>query len=62
RIEDNPSGFHLAFVVADLEKVYKAALEAGATSINSPEPQPWGGHVARIRDLNGVLVAIGSKE
>lgn len=59
RLEDKPSGFHLAFSVSDIDKVYAAAVEAGATSINAPEPQSWGGRVARIRDLNGVLVAVG---
>lgn len=59
RAAENPCGFHLAFTVNNVDNVHAAAVEAGATSINAPESQPWGGRVARIRDLNGVLVAIG---
>lgn len=55
-----PAGFHLALQVADLDTVYERALKAGAVSIHPPQPQPWGAPVARVRDLNGVLVAIGA--
>lgn len=55
-----PVGFHLALQVSELDMTYQRALTAGAVSINPPQPQSWGASVARIRDLNGVLVAIGT--
>lgn len=54
-----PPGFHIAISVPDLHTTYQRALESGAVSINPPEAQPWGTYVARIRDMNGILVAIG---
>ncbi|MEM8530788.1 MAG: alpha/beta hydrolase fold domain-containing protein [Chloroflexota bacterium] len=54
-----PPGFHIAISVPNLQTTYQKALESGAVNINPPEAQPWGGRVARIRDVNGVLVAIG---
>lgn len=56
-----PAGFHLALQVSDLNATYEKALAMGAVSINPPQAQTWGADVARIRDLNGVLVAIGSR-
>ncbi|MEO1644385.1 MAG: alpha/beta hydrolase fold domain-containing protein, partial [Chloroflexota bacterium] len=55
-----PAGFHLALQVSDLNTTYEKALTMEAVSINPPQAQSWGADVARIRDLNGVLVAIGS--
>ncbi|MEM7738941.1 MAG: alpha/beta hydrolase fold domain-containing protein [Deinococcota bacterium] len=54
-----PGGFHLTFEVKDLDSVYKSALDNGAVNISEPQAQPWGARVARLRDPNGVLLAIG---
>lgn len=54
-----PSGMHIAISVPYLQTMYQKALEPGAVSINPPEAQPWRKRVARIRNINGVLVAIG---
>lgn len=62
RKSDLPAGFHLAIQVSNLAECYQSALEEGAVQINPPEPQPWGPSVARIRDLNGILVAIGERQ
>ncbi|MEN0066758.1 MAG: alpha/beta hydrolase fold domain-containing protein [Myxococcota bacterium] len=59
RVEAMAAGFHLSIVVADANAVYGRALDAGAHSIHEPQPQPFGPVVARIRDCNGILVAIG---
>lgn len=61
RTDNAPSGFHLALTVSDVDSVFAKSTETGATIVNPPEPQPWGGRVARIRDLNGILVAIGGE-
>lgn len=61
RPEEVPAGFHLTLEVNDLPSVYAEVLAAGAISINAPEPQPWGGFVARVRDPNGILIALGGE-
>ncbi len=51
--------FQLVFVHDDVESVWKAALEAGATAVHEPAPQPcWNTLVAWFRDPNGILVSI----
>jgi PhnB protein len=46
----------LSFYVADgkaVDATYKRALEAGATSVNEPQTQPWGYRAASIKDPGG---------
>lgn len=45
---------------ADVQKVYKAALDAKATSVIAPKKQPWGQLVSYVRDLDGHLIEICS--
>ena len=37
----------------DVDAVYKRALQAGATSITEPEDQPYGDHMAGVKDAFG---------
>jgi predicted enzyme related to lactoylglutathione lyase len=67
-----PHGFHphnpkepptltqLSFITPDVASAYMRALSAGAQSIDGPKAQPWGKMVARVRDLNGVLISLVS--
>ncbi len=56
--DEPPGAFQVSFVTDDVERAYKAALDAGATSVAEPAAQPWGQTVARLRDPHGVLVSI----
>ncbi|WP_244142078.1 glyoxalase/bleomycin resistance/dioxygenase family protein [aff. Roholtiella sp. LEGE 12411] len=51
----NPLGFSHGSVNA-----YIRAIGAGAKGLDAPKKQPWGQTVARICDLNGVLVSLVS--
>jgi uncharacterized glyoxalase superfamily protein PhnB len=49
-----PSAY--SYYVADAKTVdatYRRAIEAGATSINEPQDQPWGYRAATVRDAGG---------
>jgi PhnB protein len=39
--------------VEDVDATYKRALEAGATSLNSPTDRPWQGRSAGVKDSFG---------
>lgn len=56
----NPAGFEIAFTSDDVEKDFAGAISAGATVIKKPIVKPWGQTVGYERDLNGVIVEIGS--
>ena len=46
-----PTGLHL--YVPDVDRVYQAALEAGADSLRGPDDQPYGDRDASVKDLAG---------
>jgi lactoylglutathione lyase len=52
-----PFGFELDFVVADVDAVFRRAIEAGAAPVSEPQDKPWG-RAAMFRDPDGVLVHI----
>ena len=56
-----PPGVQLSLVVDDVEERFRRAIEAGAAPVASPEPKPWGQVTAFVRDLDGVLVELGSE-
>ena len=60
RSRDSAAGFELAFVTADPDRAYAAAVRAGAVGVKPAEGKPWGQRVAYVRDLNGCLVELGS--
>jgi uncharacterized glyoxalase superfamily protein PhnB len=55
-----PAAFQLSFVTTEVVATYESALAAGATSVSPPAQQPWGQTIARVRDLNGILVSIAT--
>ena len=60
KLEDEPAGIEIAFISEDVPSSFKKAIENGATAVLEPKTKPWGQTVAYVRDLNGVLVEIGS--
>ncbi|MDZ8185868.1 MAG: VOC family protein [Nostoc sp. ChiSLP02] len=67
-----PGGFHpneatqpptliqISFMTPDVGGAYVKAIGAGAKPLDPPKTQPWGQTIARVRDLNGVLVSLVS--
>ncbi|BAY75937.1 glyoxalase/bleomycin resistance protein/dioxygenase [Nostoc linckia NIES-25] len=67
-----PGGFHpneatkppaliqISFITPDVGGAYMKAIGAGAKPLDPPKTQPWGQTIARVRDLNGVLVSLAS--
>jgi lactoylglutathione lyase len=58
RRENEAAGMNLSVSTDDLEGQYQKALDNGATAIVPPHRKPWGIEIARVRDLNGVIVSI----
>src|SRR5689334_6044956 len=58
--EDDPAGIEIVFVSDDVPASFKKAVENGAAAVHEPQTKPWGQVVAYVRDLNGILVEIGS--
>lgn len=54
-------GFEIGFVVDDVEKAFKRAVEFGAMPSSQPTHKPWGQVVSYVRDCNGLLVEICSE-
>jgi catechol 2,3-dioxygenase-like lactoylglutathione lyase family enzyme len=55
-----PPAVEINFFVDDVDTVYRAAIEAGATAWFPPAPQPWGQIVSYVRDPAGFLVEIAT--
>ena len=56
----NPAGVEIAFTTEDVEAAFAKAVENKATAIRQPTVKPWGQTVAYLRDLNGIIIEIGS--
>jgi lactoylglutathione lyase len=56
----NPAGIEVAFTTDDVHAAQQKAEAAGAEVVLRPIVKPWGQTVAYVRDLNGVLVEIGT--
>lgn len=55
-----PAGIEIAFTTEDVEAKFAEAVKAGATAIREPIAKPWGQVVGYVRDLNGIIIEIGS--
>lgn len=60
RKDREPAGIEVAFTTPDVEAALRKAEAAGAEVVLHPIIKPWGQTVAYVRDLNGVLVEIGT--
>ena len=61
RSNDLAAVVEFAFVAPIVLEAFRRARDSGATSIQEPEIKLWGQVVSYVRDLNGVLIEIGSE-
>ncbi|CAA7389659.1 unnamed protein product [Spirodela intermedia] len=50
----------LCFVYTDVDAAYQRAVENGAVPVSAPEEKEWGQKVGYVRDLDGIVVRLGS--
>lgn len=55
-----PAGIEVGFVTEDIATAFSQAVEAGAIAVVDPKVKPWGQTVAYVRDLDGILIELGS--
>ena len=58
--DDRPQATELGFATDDVRAAFRTAKGAGATVVSEPAVKPWGQTVAFVRDINGVLIEIGT--
>ncbi|EPS73258.1 hypothetical protein M569_01497, partial [Genlisea aurea] len=56
--ERNP--VEVCFDYADVDSAYQRALENGAVAVSPPEEKEWGQKVGYVRDIDGIVVRMGS--
>ncbi|KAK9157191.1 hypothetical protein Scep_003765 [Stephania cephalantha] len=54
------SPLELCFAYKDVDAAYKRAVENGAVGIKAPEEKMWGQKVGYVRDIDGIVVRLGS--
>ncbi|KAG0502953.1 hypothetical protein HPP92_003025 [Vanilla planifolia] len=50
----------LCFAFQDVDAAYKTAVEKGAEPVSPPEEKEWGQRVGYVRDIDGIVVRLGS--
>ncbi|KAM7522217.1 hypothetical protein LguiA_012119 [Lonicera macranthoides] len=50
----------ICFAYADIDSAYKRAVENGAIAVSAPEEKEWGQKVGYVRDIDGIVVRMGS--
>ncbi|XP_034687614.1 uncharacterized protein LOC117915953 [Vitis riparia] len=50
----------LCFAYVDVDAAYKRAVENGAMAVSEPEEKEWGQKVGYVRDIDGIVVRMGS--
>ncbi|OAY37829.1 uncharacterized protein Mb0911c [Manihot esculenta] len=50
----------VCFNYADVDAAYKRAVENGAVAVSQPEDEEWGQRVGYVRDIDGIVVRMGS--
>ncbi|CAA2974781.1 Glyoxalase_2 domain-containing [Olea europaea subsp. europaea] len=56
--ERNP--IEVCFDYPDVESAYKNAVENGAVPVSEPEEKEWGQKVGYVRDIDGIVMRMGS--
>jgi len=57
----DPAGIEIVFVTDDVQTAFDTAVQQGAVAVMAPVKKPWGQVISYVRDLNGVIVEIGSE-
>ncbi|CAK9164559.1 unnamed protein product [Ilex paraguariensis] len=50
----------ICFAYEDVDAAYKRAVENGAVPVSEPEERKWGQKVGYVRDIDGMVVRMGS--
>ncbi|XP_051181964.1 uncharacterized protein [Lolium perenne] len=50
----------ICFDYADVDAAYRRAVENGAVPVSAPEQKKWGQKVGYVRDVDGIIVRMGS--
>ncbi|CAM9003614.1 unnamed protein product [Rhodiola kirilowii] len=50
----------VCFAYSDVDAAYKRAVENGAVAVSEPEQKEWGQRVGYVRDMDGIVVRMGS--
>ncbi|KAJ1381804.1 Vicinal oxygen chelate [Sesbania bispinosa] len=50
----------VCLIYPDVDAAYKRAVENGAVPVSAPEPKEWGQKVGYVRDIDGIVVRMGS--
>ncbi|KAL5210097.1 hypothetical protein ABZP36_005720 [Zizania latifolia] len=50
----------ICFDYADVDAAYRRAMDNGAVPVSPPEPNNWGQKVGYVRDIDGIIVRMGS--
>jgi len=58
--DGQPPNVELALVAEDIERAYTRALDAGCTSLATPEDKPHGQRVAYVTDPFGTLIELAT--
>ncbi|XP_078160081.1 uncharacterized protein LOC144555569 [Carex rostrata] len=56
--ERNP--VEICFDYADVDGAYRRAVDNGAVPVSAPETKNWGQKVGYVRDMDGIVVRLGS--
>ncbi|KAL6519593.1 hypothetical protein OROHE_017413 [Orobanche hederae] len=50
----------VCFDYSDVDAAFKRAVENGAVAVSEPEEKEWGQKVGYVRDIDGIVVRMGS--
>lgn len=50
----------LSFSYSDVDEAFKHAVATGAVPVAQPEEKEWGQKVGYVRDINGIMIRMGS--
>lgn len=50
----------ICFDYADVDAAYRRAVDSGAVPVSPPEQKSWGQKVGYVRDIDGIIVRMGS--
>lgn len=59
--DELPPAFVVSFIADDVTAAYERAVGAGTEEVTEPTDTEWGQTVARVRDINGILVSLVSE-